>query len=36
MSFLGELEEELNKVRVNPSSLVDKVEGIKTHFQGKY
>ena len=35
MSNLKELVEEINKVRQNPSSYADKIEGLKAHFQGK-
>lgn len=35
MSFLKELVEEINKVRLNPSSYADKIDGYKTYFQGK-
>ncbi len=35
MSFLRELVEEINKVRANPKSYADKIEGMKAHFQGK-
>ena len=35
MSNLKELVEEINKVRQNPSSYADKIEGFKAHFQGK-
>jgi hypothetical protein len=35
MSFLKELVEEINKLRTNPSSFADKIDGIKVHFQGK-
>ena len=35
MSFLQELVNEINRVRVNPSSYVDRIENCKAYFNGK-